>query len=316
MRWIFRYTPEAEKYLAKLLKKKMPKSEPWLHVAVKTMSARNPWSGAVVYVWDTRQVIWEYRSNKDKFTTDMFTKDASGMSRANDNRQPLQGGRADINEYFEFGKEFDASKGDAFDGKDRVKFTKLYAKKSAKHEPKPGNEAKMYNYKDKSGNLFYLTFENSLYWFANYKNGNVRQLGTDKKKALQSIGAKHLAKSDQVAVESICINGAEYVLIAQEAMIPYDKVKPGMIAYHDNSGEYFEVIAKAKAKNFAKIKQYDDSGAMQDDIDNCDPEDGLIAVKSHDGYPSVWLYDTSGAYVDTDEQKRGRAMFNKMKKAK
>lgn len=131
MRWIFRYNETAAKYVGRILKKKMPEPQPWMHIAVKTMSNRNPWCGAVIFVWDTRKVLWEYRSQKDMFTTDMFKIANSGMTRANDNRQPLVGGRKDINEFFEFG-DFDASHSDVFDGKDRVKITPLYKKRAAK----------------------------------------------------------------------------------------------------------------------------------------------------------------------------------------
>ena len=117
MRWIFRYNETAAKYVGRILKKKMPEPQPWMHIAVKTMSNRNPWCGAVIFVWDTRKVLWEYRSQKDMFTTDMFKIANSGMTRANDNRQPLVGGRKDINEFFEFG-DFDASHSDVFDGKE------------------------------------------------------------------------------------------------------------------------------------------------------------------------------------------------------
>lgn len=133
MRWIFRYTPEAKKYIERILKSKIKvEPQPWLHIAVKTMSQRNPWSGFAIYVWDTRQVVGEYRSSKGLFTTEMFKKDKFNVPRAVDNRQPLVGGRdKDTNEFFEFG-DFDASHSDVFEGKDRVKETPLYKKRAAK----------------------------------------------------------------------------------------------------------------------------------------------------------------------------------------
>lgn len=134
MRWIFKYNKQAKKYLERLLKKKINvEPQPWLHVAVKTVSQRNPWCGFAIYVWDTRAIQkgGEYRARGDKFKKEMFTKEASGMSRAVDNRQPLVGGRQDVNEFFEFGK-FDASKSEYFDGKERVKSTTLYEKRSKK----------------------------------------------------------------------------------------------------------------------------------------------------------------------------------------
>ena len=145
MRWIFKYNEQSKKYLERLLKKKIKvEPQPWLHVAVKTMSERNPWCGFVIYVWDTRQIQQggEYRSSADKFTKEMFTKAASGMSRALDNRQPLKGGRKDVNEFFEFG-EFDASKSSYFEGKERVKSTALYEKRSKKRfdKMKTGTES-------------------------------------------------------------------------------------------------------------------------------------------------------------------------------
>lgn len=132
MRWIFRYNDQAAKYVGRILKKKMPKPEPWMHIVIKTMSNRNPWSGYAIIIWDTRQVLDEYRSSKGLFTTDMFTIAKSGMQRANDNRQPLKGGRKDINEFFEFGDKFDASKGTVFDGKNRLEQTTLYKRRAAK----------------------------------------------------------------------------------------------------------------------------------------------------------------------------------------
>lgn len=139
MRWIFKYNEQAKKYLERLLKTKIAvEPQPWLHVAVKTMSNRNPWCGYAIYVWDTREIQkgGEYRSRTAKFTKDMFTIAKSGMSRALDNREPLKGGRKDANEFFEFG-EFDASKSEVFDGKERVKETKLYKK----YKAKAGNES-------------------------------------------------------------------------------------------------------------------------------------------------------------------------------
>lgn len=143
MRWIFKYDQAAAKYLGSLLHKKMPESQPWLHVAVKTVSGRNPWSGIAVYIWDSRQVIFEYRQHSgtnSAFDKAQFTKEASGMTRAFDNREPLVGGRKDINEFFEFGKEFDASHGEAFDGPERQKKTPLYKRRNAKM---PGTESEL-----------------------------------------------------------------------------------------------------------------------------------------------------------------------------
>lgn len=139
MRWIFRYTESAQKKLAAILKKKMPKAEPWMHVAIKTWSQRNPFCGAVIFIWDTRQVLWEHRFNGDVLDPKDFTK-AAGWQRALDNRKPLVGGRKDVNEFFEFGPEFDASHGDAFDGKNRVKQTDLY-KRRMKKSFNAGNES-------------------------------------------------------------------------------------------------------------------------------------------------------------------------------
>lgn len=131
MRWIFRYNEQAAKYIGAILHKKMPKPEPWLHIAIKTVSKRNPWAGYAIYIWDTRQVIDEYRSNKGLFQTSDFVISKCGMQRAIDNRQPLVGGRKDINEFFEFG-EFDASHSSVFDGKDRVVDTPLYKRRAKK----------------------------------------------------------------------------------------------------------------------------------------------------------------------------------------
>lgn len=144
MRWIFRYNESGAKYLGKLLHAKMLKPEPWMHIAVKTVSQRNPWSGFVIYVWDTRQVLQEYRSNDAaRFTADMFKVNECGMSRAIDNREPLKGGRKDINEFFEFGK-FDASHSKIFDETgQRRQFTELYKRRTDKLVPKPATEAGM-----------------------------------------------------------------------------------------------------------------------------------------------------------------------------
>lgn len=109
----------------------MPKPEPWLHIAIKTVSKRNPWAGYAIYVWDTRKVLDEYRSNKGLFQTSDFVISKCNMQRAIDNRQPLVGGRKDINEFFEFG-EFDASHSSVFDGKDRVVNTPLYKRRAKK----------------------------------------------------------------------------------------------------------------------------------------------------------------------------------------
>lgn len=132
MRWIFKYNEQAAKYIGKLTKTKLKvEPQPWLHVAVKTMSGRNPWSGYVIYVWDTRKVLDEYRSNKGLFKTELFKKDVAGMQRAVDNRKPLVGGRdKDVNEFFEFG-EFDASKSEYFDGAERKIKTDLYNRRTA-----------------------------------------------------------------------------------------------------------------------------------------------------------------------------------------
>lgn len=140
MRWIFRYTPKAKQYISRLTKTKLPESQPWLHVAVKTVSNRNPWCGVVVYVWDTRQVIYEHRFNGNVLTSDMFTIAKSGMQRAVDNREPLKGGRKDCDEFFEFGTKFDASKGTAFDGAARVVNTDLYKRRNKK---RTANESDM-----------------------------------------------------------------------------------------------------------------------------------------------------------------------------
>lgn len=136
MRHIYRYTEQAKKHLSSLIKSKMPKSEPWLHVAVKTWSNRNPWSGIAVYVWDTRQVIWEHRCSKNDIITNERMKQVnSGMNYAVDNRQPLVGGRKDINEFFEFGEKYDASNGSAFDGKDRVQGGNVWKNRSKLAKP-------------------------------------------------------------------------------------------------------------------------------------------------------------------------------------
>jgi hypothetical protein len=138
MRWIFKYNDTAKKHIERILKTKIKvPAEPWLHIAVKTVSQRNPWAGYVIFVWDTREVVGEYRSNKGLFISEQFTKANSGMSRALDNRQPLKGGRnKDTNEFFEFG-DFDASKSDVFDGAGRAKDTELYKRRT---KNKGGNE--------------------------------------------------------------------------------------------------------------------------------------------------------------------------------
>jgi hypothetical protein len=132
MRWIFRYTPKAKQYISRITKTKLPESQPWLHIAVKTVSNRNPWCGVVIYIWDTRQVIYEHRFNNNVLTKDMFTIAKSGMTRALDNREPLKGGRRDCNQFFEFGETFDASHGKVFDGKDRIVKTDLYKRRAKK----------------------------------------------------------------------------------------------------------------------------------------------------------------------------------------
>jgi hypothetical protein len=135
MRYIFRYDEAAKKHLSKLLKKKLPEPQPWLHVFVKTVSQRNPWSGIAIAIWDTRQVIFEHRQQSGTagaFTTDQFHVAETGMHRAIDNRQPLVGGRKDINEFFELGPEFDASHGSAFNGPLRVRQTKLSKRRAKK----------------------------------------------------------------------------------------------------------------------------------------------------------------------------------------
>jgi len=142
MRHIYRYNEAAQKYLASIFKKKMPDPQPWLHVAVKTMSNRNPWCGIAIFVWDTREVVYEHRCQGSKLTKDMFLISKSGMQRAVDNRQPLVGGRKDVNEFFEFGK-FDASHSELWDedGK-RVQKTPLYVRRTKNQS---GNEAKYFN---------------------------------------------------------------------------------------------------------------------------------------------------------------------------
>lgn len=132
MRHIYRYNEAAQKYLASIFKKKMPDTQPWLHVAVKTMSNRNPWCGIAIFVWDTREVVYEHRCQGNKLTKDMFLISKSGMQRAVDNREPLKGGRKDINEFFEFGN-FDASHSEIWgdDGK-RVVKTPLYTRRAKK----------------------------------------------------------------------------------------------------------------------------------------------------------------------------------------
>jgi hypothetical protein len=102
MRWIFTYNEPIKKHIEKVLKTKIKiDNEPWLHIAVKTISQRNPWCGFVIYVWDTREVVLEYRSKTDKFNTEMFTGQA-GFRRAIDNRKPLIGKiKPDTNHFFE-----------------------------------------------------------------------------------------------------------------------------------------------------------------------------------------------------------------------
>lgn len=106
MRWIFTYNEAIKKHIEKVLKTKIKvEPQPWLHIAVKTVSKRNPWAGFVIYVWDTREVQkgGEYRSKTGKFETSNFTG-VPGLRRAKDNRQPLKGGKGDINKFFEFEK--------------------------------------------------------------------------------------------------------------------------------------------------------------------------------------------------------------------
>lgn len=104
MRWIFTYNEAIKKHIEKVLKTKIKaEPQPWLHIAVKTVSKRNPWAGFVIYVWDTREVQkgGEYRSKTGKFETSNFTG-VPGLRRARDNRQPLKGGKGDVNKFFEF----------------------------------------------------------------------------------------------------------------------------------------------------------------------------------------------------------------------
>lgn len=135
MRKIYKYDEQAKKYLSAIIKRKMPDAKPWLHVGVKTLSNRSPWSAIVIWVWDTRQVIFEHRFQRGGPTNEQMLVQNSHMQLANDNRQPLVGGRNDINELMELGPDFDASHGKVFDGKNRIAGGNIWKKKTKLAKP-------------------------------------------------------------------------------------------------------------------------------------------------------------------------------------
>lgn len=83
---ILRYNDDAEDAL---VLRKCP-AQPWLHLAIVTENGLD--YGIVIYVWDTRQVVFEADVNGGHIGAleSMYKKKL--IPKAKDNRKPLKGG--------------------------------------------------------------------------------------------------------------------------------------------------------------------------------------------------------------------------------
>jgi hypothetical protein len=101
MRLIFRYTEAIQKLLGSKVK-----PEPWLHIAVKTLSKRNPMCGYVIYVWDTRKEL-----ASGKVSDDVTIKCIKTGANARDNHKDIDGhskGAEAANTWFYWDRKTDA----------------------------------------------------------------------------------------------------------------------------------------------------------------------------------------------------------------
>lgn len=91
-------------------------------------------------------------------------------------------------------------------------------------------------------------------------------------------------------------------------IVEANKLKVGMegVDYGDEKGT---IVAIAKVKDFDKIKEYDESGAMESGIEEGEeygikPDDILVAVELGEGQHAVYIYGYDGFTVEEKKLKK------------